>query len=195
MARNVDSVCIDVDLEIRRMLIEKKTVREIVKTLRTSERRVCAIRKALLAGEPIRKRRDDCVVEKRNINNRSTNVNNASNPSNPDETTVEATRKRVELRALEVLEKELADPDCGAKVAIQALGVVGTKPKAESGDLTVIIQSINNFGSEARKRMIERMAGEKQETVIGVTPEVLSDQAPAETSAPENPHKDDAAPQ
>lgn len=183
MARNVDSVCIDVDLEIRRLLIEKKTVREIVKTLRTSERRVCAIRKALLAGEPIRKRRDDCVVEKRSVN-RSTNVNKAENP---DESTIEGTRKRVELKALEVLEARLDDPDCDAKTATAALNVVGTKPKAESGDLTVIIQSINNFGSEARKRMIERMAAEKQ--VIDVSPEVLSDTNEPAAAVPENPDK------
>lgn len=183
MARNVDSVCIDVDLEIRRLLIEKKTVREIVKTLRTSERRVCAIRKALLAGEPIRKRRDDCVVEKRSVN-RPTNVNNTENP---DESTIEGTRKRVELKALEVLEAKLDDPDCDAKTATAALNVVGTKPKAESGDLTVIIQSINNFGSEARKRMIERMAAEKQ--VIDVSPEVLSDTNEPAAAVPENPDK------
>lgn len=182
MARNVDSVCIDVDLEIRRLLIEKKTVREIVKTLRTSERRVCAIRKALLAGEPIRKRRDDCVVEKRNVN-RPTNVNNTENP---DESTIEGTRKRVELKALEVLEARLDDPDCDAKTATAALNVVGTKPKAESGDLTVIIQSINNFGSEARKRMIERTAAERQGVTIDATAEILSDTPPAEIPAPEN---------
>lgn len=183
MARPVSPVVIDTHAEIKRMLLEKKTVREIAKLLACSTKTVMGVRKRLL-GEPVIKKSRATDVGKTNNGHKNTKEHNAENP---DETTIEGTRKRVELKALEVLEARLDDPDCDAKTATAALNVVGTKPKAESGDLTVIIQSINNFGSEARKRMIERMAAEKQ--VIDVSPEVLSDTNEPAAAVPENPDK------
>jgi len=183
MAKNSFSTFTDTDSLIRQLLIEKYTYPEIKKKLKTSDRRISEVKKAMLAGEPIRRTRflkPAGSGEKEKGSNEST-----ATLRTPEE--VETLRKDVEYRALEAMQEKLKAGNIEIKEATAILNVVGTKPKAESGDLTVIIQSINNFGSEARKRMIERMAAEKQ--VIDVSPEVLSDTNEPAAAVPENPDK------
>jgi len=148
--KSVPLVSVDVDAQIRQMLLDKKPVRHIVKTLSTSNTRVCNIRKQLVAGDTIQKPSKHAHVTKRNENARPND--NAVDTYTPED--VEAKRKSVEMLALQAMEDRLNEGDVSIKDATSVLSVVGEKPKPQGDTVIMLINSVGNMAIAARQLLI-----------------------------------------
>lgn len=174
MSKSVPLVSIDIDAQIRKMILEKYSVREIRKSLGVSNTKICRIRKEIVTGEPISKPRKQASVtrEKRN-------APEESNTFTPEE--VEAKRKSVEMLALQAMEDRLNEGDVTIKDATSVLSVVGEKPKQQGDTVVMLINSVGNMAVAARQLLINEakakqapVASDNTTNVIDVASESTS---------------------
>lgn len=166
MKKNVSTASIDVDVQIKKMLLDKIPMRDIVKALSTSTGRICKVKKAMLGNDTIRKERVTDIIR-----NKNRNVEAKRNTADTtDETIVESTRKRVELKALEAMEQCLDDGDITVKDATSILSVVGEKPKQQGDTVVMLINSVGNMAVAARQLLINEARNKQAESIVQVQP-------------------------
>lgn len=158
MAKNVPLVAVDVDAKIRSMILEKKSVREIRKSLGVSNTKICRIRKEIVTGEPILKasKRAAVTLDKRN-------TTGESNARTPEE--IEALRKEIEYTALARLKDHLDSGEVEVKDINGILAQVGEKPKAQGDTVVMLINSVGNMAIAARQMLIEASRANKQSVI------------------------------